>query len=130
METPYSEMEAAIECLGKQATKAKVPPTCTTTEENALKKMKAVLGQSKTKSKAVDPKVMRAFQSLAAKAAKPQNMQVTDAALEKLTQNLKTKAVVMTAETPKISEYCSQWKNLFPKYGAEWTDQETIAKFT
>ncbi len=57
-------MEAAIECLGKEATKAKVPPKCSATEEAALKEMEAIFEQSaatKTKSKAVDPKVMRAF---------------------------------------------------------------------
>ena len=127
-------MEAAIQCLGKRATKAKVPPTCTTAEDAALDQVMAVFevesDASKTKSKAVDPKVMRAFQSLAAKAAKPQNMQISDSALKKLTQNVKTQAFVMAEGAPVISDYCSKWKNLFPKYGADWTDEKTIAKFT
>ncbi len=64
METPYAEMEAAIQCLGKKATKAKVPPKCSAAETAAKNKMLAIFEQSaatKTKSKAVDPKVMRAF---------------------------------------------------------------------
>ena len=57
-------------------------------------------------------------------------MQISDGALEKLTQNVKTQAFVLAEGAPVISDYCSKWKNLFPKYGADWTDEKTIAKFT
>ena len=73
---------------------------------------------------------MRAFKSLAAKTAKPNNMKVSDAVLEKFISSKKlSKASVMQSETSAPTEYCMKWKNVFPRYGADWTDEEIIAKY-
>ena len=128
-------MDAAVQCLGKQALKE--PVKCTEKEAAALKEIKdtlenAVAKNTSDKSK-VDKKVMRAFQSLAAKTVKPKTMKVSDAVLEKFIENFSSKSLskasVMQSETSAPTEYCMKWKNIFPKYGADWTDEEIITKY-
>ncbi len=123
----FAKIDAAINCLGKQSTKREVPLKCSDKEYAALNEMIEVLESSADKSKAVHPKVMRAFKSLAAKTEMPQNMKVSDAVFEKFIENFKNKAIVMQSGAPMPSEYCTKWSSVFPKYGADMNADQIIA---
>ncbi len=114
----YETWVPALQCLGKKTHKSKRPVECSEKEQAAFDAVKEAIEsagkETGDKSKAaVDPKVLHAFKSLAAKTAMSQGMKVSDTAIEKAALKFIKKAAEMaTEEKPTATGDLKKWSNV------------------